>query len=222
MQNPIQSLTSPLASSAEARPAPAAVPVPWIERLFDRLRVILGPRLADLFAGAPVEDVKREWGEALAGFTGEEIKRGLDETRTRRFPPSLPEFLHLCRPGLDPEVAWYEAEQGLRAHAEKRAFPWSHPAIYWAARDSTFAPAIRGESFSKHRKRWEIHLKAEFAKGAWANPPDPTQRRIAAAPAVVDDPVGRDEAKRLMANLRDKLARRARSASTTDQPEETA
>ena len=216
MQNPMTSLTLNPASSVEAHAAPAAAPKPWVEKLFGRLRAVLGPRMADLFAGAPVEDVKREWAEALAGFTGEEILRGIEETRTRKFPPNLPEFLHLCRPGLDPETAWYEAEQGLRSHAAKERFPWSHPAIYWAARD--LAPELRGEStFAKCRTRWEVRLKAEFAKGVWCDPPDPTQRRLSAAPAVVEDPIGRQEAQRRLQALRAGLA--ARAAPPEPQPE---
>jgi hypothetical protein len=203
MQTPISSLTVPHASSADAVAAPGAVPTPWVERLFERLRAILGPRMADLFAGAPAADVKREWAEALAGFTGDEIRRGIEETRTRKFPPNLPEFLHLCRPGLDPELAWYEAEAGLKSHAARERFPWSHPAIYWAARD--MGPEIRSEPFAKHRKRWEMRLKAEFAKGEWSAPPDPTQRRLAAPKAEVIDPVGREEAKAVMRNLRQAL-----------------
>lgn len=53
MQNPMTSLTLNPASSVEAHAAPAAAPKPWVEKLFGRLRAVLGPRMADLFAGAP-------------------------------------------------------------------------------------------------------------------------------------------------------------------------
>lgn len=206
MHNPLAtSSTSQLASSAEA----GALPTPWVERLFLRLEAILGPRFADLFHGdaGAIEQAKREWAEALAGFSAAEISRGLADTRQRKFPPSLPEFLHLCRPALDPEVAWIEAELGLRTHAAGERFPWSHPAVYWAARD--MRSEIAGEAFAKHRKRWEFRLKAEFDKGFWASPPDPKQRRLAAPPTEVVDPAGREEAKRTMAGLREALAKRA-------------
>lgn len=38
----------------------------------------------------------REWSEGLTGFTGEEIRRGL-EWWDDEWPPSLPEFKEACR-----------------------------------------------------------------------------------------------------------------------------
>lgn len=207
------SSTSRLASSPE-RAVPAPQPVAVVERVFDRLAAILGPRLADVVAASSIEKVKAEWGKALAGFSFEEIARGLDETRSRKFPPNLPEFLHLCRPGLDPEVAWCEAELGLAARAAGERFPWSHWAIYWAARD--MVSEITGSTFAKHRKRWEVRLKAEFAKGVWNSPPDPSQRRIAHTPPVVEDPVGREEAKKRMRELQEGLRRRAAARESAE------
>lgn len=187
MQHALEALDLPTTSSTPMRalsPDGTPVPVHWVADLFERLTAILGSSMANVYAAADAGRVQAEWCEALAGFSAEEVKRGLAAVRTRRFAPNLPEFLHLCRPALDPETAWIEAEQGMRLHIAGERFAWSHPAVYWAARAMSFE--LRTTAFAQSRKRWEAVLSAEFAKGAWAAPADPTTRRIAAAPQQGD------------------------------------
>lgn len=188
-QTPQMSSTSMPVLSRDGGP----IPIAWVEDLFERLAAIVGSAMATVYAGAKPERVKAEWAEALATFSSGEIKRGLAATRTRKFAPNLPEFLHLCRPALDPETAWIEAEAGMRSHAGHMRFAWSHPAVYWAARD--FISELRSETFAKQRKRWELALTASFAAGAWASPPDPTLQQLA-GPSQQDmvNPVIRERA----------------------------
>jgi hypothetical protein len=190
-----KSLTSMLEPSDDALPVHLQpIPEKWVERLFERLAAILGARMADIVAGSDPAAVKREWSQALAGFSDDEIRRGIAGTRTRKFPPNLPEFLHLCRPALDPETAWAEAEEGLRAHRDHQRYGWTHPAVYWAARE--FPTELRTDTFAKHRKRWELVLGREFARGAWASPPDPSLRALAGPSQQGDmvDPLIREQA----------------------------
>ena len=153
------------------------MPVRWVEDLFARLSAILGGAMSNVYASADPELVKAEWAEALAGFSAEEVKRGLAGCRTRKFAPNLGEFLHLCRPALDPEFAWIEAEKGLRSFTDGTPFDWSHPAVYWAARGMAYD--IRTGSFERMRKRWEAALREQFGAGYWASPPDPSAKRLA-------------------------------------------
>lgn len=182
----------------------APIPVRWVEDLFERLAAILGASMSNVYASADPDRVKAEWAAALAGFSAVEVKRGLAATRTRKFAPNLPEFLHLCRPALDPDVAWIEAEHGMSSHAKGERFAWSHPAVYWAGREMSFE--LRSGAYAKCRKRWESLLSAEFAKGAWAAPPDPTQRALA-APAHADagNQLVREEGMRKLRELRQRL-----------------
>jgi hypothetical protein len=186
------------------------IPTRWVEDLFERLAAILGASMSNVYASANPDRVKAEWAEALAGFSADEVKRGLAATRTRKFAPHLPEFLHLCRPALDPETAWIEAEQGMASHERGERFAWSHPAVYWAARKVSFE--LRSESFAKCRKRWESLLSAEFAQGAWCSPPDPTQGRLAAPEQQSFDPAlaqaAREKLRRLADQLRVRVATR--------------
>lgn len=174
------SLTCPPMLSPDGSP----VPIRWVEDLFERLTAIVGSAMATVYAGADEQRVKAEWAGALAGFSVDEVKRGLAATRTRKFAPNLPEFLHLCRPALDPERAWIEVERGMRAKGLRQPFAWSHPAVYWAARAIDYGQ--QDQAFDKVRKRWVVLLEAEFAKGAWATPPDFSRQAIAA-------PVQREE-----------------------------
>lgn len=198
-QNPPTSSTYPPALSPDGSP----VPLRWVEDIFERLTAIVGSAMATVYAGADEQRVKQAWAEALAGFSATEIRRGLAATRTRRYAPNLPEFLHLCRPALDPEVAWIEADQGMASHAKGERFAWTHPAVYWAGRQFGFE--LRSSSFEQCRKRWAAALTAEFAKGAWATPADPTQRRIAAPEQQTFNPELAAQAREKLRELRRKM-----------------
>lgn len=152
------------------------MPIEHVQMLFERLAAILGNKIADVYAGADVDMVLQEWSETLAGFSEAEMRRGIAACRTRRFPPNLPEFAQLCRPGLDPETAWLEAEEGMQAHAKHKRFQWSHPAVYWAARDVQHE--LKGGTYAQHRRRWDRLLAAQWARTWWHPIPDPQQRAI--------------------------------------------
>lgn len=124
-----------------------------------------------------------EWTRGLVavGITPAELERGLAACRTARFAPSLGEFCQLCRPSLDPEVAWIEAERGLRARERGEVGVWSHPAVWRAA--CAMSHEIRGGAFKACRKRWEYTLRQEFANG-WGGDVPPVAKRIEHRPAV--------------------------------------
>jgi len=136
-----------------------------LKALFRRLAGIFGPGMSSAIDGSNPINSKIEWGEALGKFSQLEIDRGLDRCRTQKFPPNLPEFLHLCRPSLDPEIAWMEAEKGLQKTLLGESFEWSHPAVFWAARE--MAVDIRTGTFATARKRWQHVLREQFAANEW-------------------------------------------------------
>lgn len=171
------------ALSADGSP----VRIEWIEDLFGRLTAIVGASMfTTVYAGADPAVVKAQWAEALATFTADEVRRGLAAARTRKFAPNLGEFLHLCRPALDPEIAWIEAEKGLRTHAAGEVFAWSHPAVYWAGH--SMQTELRTMQFAQARKRWEVVLAEWMAVGKWPSILDPRPRRIAPPPAQAEVP----------------------------------
>ncbi|MES2187292.1 MAG: hypothetical protein V4505_22270 [Pseudomonadota bacterium] len=167
-----------------------AEPLPrrFVARVFERLGAQLGARMADLYAGVAPELVQVEWAEGLAGFVDDELRRGIAACRSRVFAPTLGEFMRLCRPGLDPELAWLEASAGLRARDGGALGAWSHPAVYRAACAMAFE--LRSDSYTRHKKRWAWELDRAFADGWGEGVPPPAPRlphrpRTGPPPAVV-------------------------------------
>lgn len=116
-----------------------------------------------------IEDWKTAWAEAFSedGITPNDIALGIKNCR-RMFdwPPSLPEFLRACRPGLDPESAFHEAVHGLVARRKGERGIWTHPAIYHAA-IATGQHDILNCTYSTLKTRWGKALTDELAKGQW-------------------------------------------------------
>ena len=138
---------------------------------------MLGPEKVGRMCGQgdrAEEAMRAVWAEQLAGYTVGEIKRGLREVATRRFPPTLGEFAQWCRPCLDPEAAWMEAEFCLRQREEGKVGDWTHPAVFRAA--STMGNDVRSGDFQRHRARWTAALKRELAAGWGDGVPPPVQR----------------------------------------------
>ena len=117
-------------SSTSHKPLPES----WIDRLFERMSAYYGSRFADAWRGTDASVVKRVWAEALGAYSANEIKRGVDSLNGCKWPPTLPEFLLLCRPEADPKADWIEACEQMRIRLEGRqADRWSRPKVYWAA-----------------------------------------------------------------------------------------
>lgn len=148
--------------------------MPWIERLFDRLSGFYGSKFGEMWRGCDIGSVKQTWAEALAGYSPEEIKAGLEACMSRVFPPTLPEFRMLCRQPVNFESTFREACEQLfkRQSGEDR---WSHPAVYWAAiAIGNFD--MRNSTWGHIKDRWTRTLRAELDKGEW---PEIPQRRDA-------------------------------------------
>lgn len=60
---------------------------------------LYGSKFADLWSGSSQETVRRVWAEKLGGFADmpKAIKEALDALDNKPFPPTLPEFLGMCR-----------------------------------------------------------------------------------------------------------------------------
>ena len=87
--------------------------------------------MAELYKGVHPDLVMTEWAVAMVNFSADEIATGLDACQTRKFVPTLGEFLQLCRPSLDPEVAWHEAQDSLAARRQGAvgSGQWAHDLI---------------------------------------------------------------------------------------------
>ena len=81
---------------------PASLPESWIERIFSHMACLYGNKLADMWGGQDATTIKAFWAIKLRGFASrpEVIAAALESLEGRQFPPTLPEFIGLCRDAL--------------------------------------------------------------------------------------------------------------------------
>jgi hypothetical protein len=134
----------------------SALPDSWIGRIFDHMSVLYGSRFADLWRGSDLDTIRRMWAEKLAGFRSMPgaIKEALDSLDSKPYPPTLPEFLAMCREAaprhqIKPVMIGYQptAEDQARAQEIIR----------------TAAERIRGDE--RDHKAWAKKLKARDEAG---------------------------------------------------------
>lgn len=155
----------------------------WVERIFDRMQGLYGSLWLDRWRSGEVIEhdgqrfdrglllAKATWGQELAGFgdSPERITRALEACRHRNLPPTLPEFLDLCRqqhadapaalpaPKVPQEVAQARAQE-LRQAADRiasRAFDglaWAKTPPDRGARGSLWERRIIGLAEQGHPK----------------------------------------------------------------------
>lgn len=184
-------MTLTLASSTST----TALPERWVERLFERMLLDYGRKFSEQWGGADTDALIAHWSRELAGYSGAELKRGLDALSTRDWPPTLPEFKKLCRRPLDSTTAYYEAVAGVQARAAGEYGKWSHPAIYWAAMPLSFD--LGNQTYSQIKPRWEAALHEQLDKGEWPEIPQP----MVALPAPGKAKTSREEAAQRLREL---------------------
>ena len=172
-----------------------------IELLFERFEKLYGTRFTDMWSTDPA-GVKRAWADALAGYSVGEVKAGLLACRTKPWPPTLPEFLLLCRPGPDFERTFVEAQEQVsrRQFCEDK---WSSKAIYWTAVEFGFYD-LRSLSWAQAKNRWSRILVEKVAKENDL-PEIPLPRQALPEPGKSETDI--ETAKRKLANIKHYLGR---------------
>lgn len=130
-----------------------------------------GSKFADMWRGADIGSVKAIWAEEMGRLTNDELKRGYAGLMARDWPPSLPEYVKMCKPSIDPMVAYYEAVAGVQQRQVGKVGVWSHPAIFWAAMPLAFD--LSNQTYSMVKIRWERALHEQMERGEWAEIPEP-------------------------------------------------
>lgn len=119
------------------------MPETWVEKIFSHMEAMYGARFHDAWRGTDLAHVKGMWGAKLAGFHDqpERLKFALNALDAKPFPPTLPEFIELCRfaprpelpalpePRIDPAVAAERAakmqEKALAAMRNPTGHQWA-------------------------------------------------------------------------------------------------
>lgn len=78
--------------------------------VFAKLRATWGTRFLALWRGVDMGEVLSTWNDALAGVDRDRIHRALVDCQNAENPPTLPDFLRLCRqqsaPRDQPRLTW--------------------------------------------------------------------------------------------------------------------
>lgn len=135
---------------------PAPKPAELARQVFTRLLAYYGKHMADMWIGQDMDYVRQVWGEALAELSREEISQGLTACRALDWPPTLPEFLKLCRPPIDPESAYHEAIQQMYKRKVDGSDAWSSAVVYWAA--VALGADLGAYPYTVQRARWQAAL----------------------------------------------------------------
>ncbi|WP_440966127.1 hypothetical protein ACL58G_07810 [Massilia sp. GER05] len=185
--------------TTESSTSTNALPEAWIERLFERMLLEYGKRFGDQWAQANMDKLIAHWAAELAGYSGAELKRGVDALASRDWPPTLPEFKRMCRPPVDPMRAYYEAVAGVQARFAGEHGTWSHPAIYWAA--MPMAVELREQTFSAVKARWETALADQLGRGEWETIPAPMLQLTAPGQSTTSSAKAREAIKQLVGQI---------------------
>jgi len=94
-----------------SQPHQPALPTRAVDRLFARFIAMFGVgAMQRMWGDTPTEDVKAAWADSLGRFSLEQILAGLRalEDSGATFPPTLPEFIALCKRRPPPVVAAHQ------------------------------------------------------------------------------------------------------------------
>lgn len=181
--------------SSTSTPLPAS----WVEKLLHQMLLSYGKKFTDQWAATSTDELIAFWGEQLAGYSGAELKRGVDALASRDWPPTLPEFKRMCRPPVEPMRAYYEAVAGVQARFAGEHGTWSHPAIYWAA--MPMAVELREQTFSAMKARWETALADQLGRGEWETIPAPMLQLTAPGQSTTSSAKAREAIKQLVGQI---------------------
>src|SRR5450830_1156465 len=136
--------TSPLEEQALAWPE-KAIPEKWVKALFNKMAFSYGVKFADQWKGIDPDGIKRHWAQKLFVLTTAELTRGVERLDTRAWPPTLPEFLALCRPPSTRR--WRSTKRWSKARCATaasrtcgRRLPCSGPGASWVPSIARTAP----------------------------------------------------------------------------------
>ncbi|GGX11271.1 hypothetical protein GCM10007242_16700 [Pigmentiphaga litoralis] len=183
-----------------ARPRPTLDGKSALTHLFNRLDGSYPGKFRSAFTTSDsIDNWKATWEAAFIreGIQPQEVALALDRMKGE-WPPSLPEFLALCRPPVDPEQAFYVAVDGMQARQRGEIGNWPHPAIYWAA-VRIGQHDMLASGYSGLKGRWSNALRDVMSKGKWADVPEPVLALAAPGQSPTSDAEARDQLAKLNA-----------------------
>lgn len=115
------------------------LPSAWVDALVSRMAAVYGEKFLHQWARVDPDAMRATWGEMLGCFSGDQIKWAIGTmVANNPFPPTLPEFIALCRsaprpevvalpePAVSPEVARQRSAEISKAAEQIMAGPKNH------------------------------------------------------------------------------------------------
>lgn len=189
-----------------------ALPSNWVKEIFKRFHGRFGNRfLAEYSSGKldrrgqdeGVENAKHVWGEELAGFTAEEIKRGLSAQYS--FLPDCDKFKLACRPSADDEQSFYVAVEQIRLRKDAKD-KWPNAVIYWAAVE--LGNDLNNYPYQSIKGRWKQALNKAKEGIDSGKLPNEVPVKLVAIPSPGKTTVSKEEAERRFAEVRAVLGKK--------------
>ena len=165
-------------------------------QVINEMRALYGARFTQQWQGLTPRELKSSWETHLHGLQEAEVMAGLQACLSRDWPPTLPEFLRLCRPWLHPEAAYHEAVAGLAARRRGEPGRWSHPAVYWAAVAASTHDLLNS-TYGAMKARWERAYADSLQQTRW----DPVPPVVPELAAPVHDRAARARAEAALARI---------------------
>lgn len=114
-----------------------------VNMVFARFKAIYGHKFDSTYGDkASLDIARREWGYCLIGYSEAQLAKALHTCKlTYAWPPSIAEFVALLQPSasdLGVVSAHAAYQEACRCRQDARSFPWSHPIVYHAARETGF------------------------------------------------------------------------------------
>jgi hypothetical protein len=149
-----------------------SIPQSWVDALFAKMFMMYGNKFAEMWRDIDMDAVKATWSQELGKLSRDEIARGANALSGQEWPPTLPQFISLCKVKINALSGYYEAINGLAARERGEIGEWSHPAIFWAS-VKVGAFDLKNQGYAAIKGRWEAAFEEEMAKGQWAAIPEP-------------------------------------------------
>ena len=166
-----------------------------MDHLFNRLDGMYPHRWRSAFPNdQAIQNWRAAWADGFSeeGITLDEIRGGMSVCRRLYdWPPSLGEFIKCCRPSMDYERAYLEANEQMYRRREGWDV-WSNTAIYWAA-------CAMGNDLSNHpykvmQNRWAAALDKAIDQVKRGSLPSDVPVKLTELPAPGKTTVSQEQA----------------------------
>lgn len=124
-----------------------ALPKRWVQALFSKMSAFYGARFADMWRGSKVDEVQKAWAIELFKLSREQLKAGSDSLTAIPKPPTLPEFVNLCKQARAEQAAHTARQIEHTEPADPKVIAENMGRIHRMTRAARFSSAHPGWAY---------------------------------------------------------------------------